>query len=394
MGDNLPQLDQLLAELIATPSVSSVDPHWDQGNRGVIDLLAGWLEDLGFNCLVEPLAEQPHKANLIATLAPTGKGRGAGGGLALCGHTDTVPCNPELWHSNPFTLSARNGRLYGLGTSDMKGFLALAVEAAGQLRAKRLTAPLVILATADEESGMAGARELQGSWPAPLRPRQAIIGEPTAGRPVNLHKGMLMEAIYIAGRAGHSSDPRLGRNALEDMSTVLQEILGWREELASRYQDERFAVPYPTLNLGHIHGGDNPNRICGAAELHIDLRPLPGMDPAQLRAELRDRLHDALGANAEHLTMRSLAVSQPPLATARTAEIVQLAEQLSGHPAAAAAFATEAPYLSALGMDVVVLGPGDIACAHQPDESLAVARLAPTLDMLRRFISHFCMAEN
>ncbi|BAU58465.1 acetylornithine deacetylase [Halorhodospira halochloris] len=401
MGQELPDLKQLLAELIATPSVSSVDPQHDQGNLAVIELLAGWLEELGFDCQVTNLPGQPHKANLIAALEPAAvdsaradnasdTGRG---GLALCGHTDTVPCNPELWQSDPFTLSERDGRLYGLGTTDMKGFLALAVEAVKGLAAEQLTAPLVLLASADEESGMAGARALEQSWPTHIRPRQALIGEPTANLPVHMHKGMMMEALHIAGRSGHSSNPELGRNALEPMTRVLQELLDWREELRARYRDERFAVPYPTLNLGHIHGGDNPNRICGSAELHIDLRPLPGMAPEQLRAELRDRLQGALGDAATDLTIRSLSVGQPPLETPRSAPIIELAERLTGHPAKAVAFATEAPYLAELGMDVLVLGPGDIECAHQPDESLAVERLQPSIELLRGFIRHFCMEE-
>ena len=378
----------MIGALIAEPTVSSVDPHWDQGNRGAVERLANWLEVMGFDCRIDPLPEQPLKANLTATLRP--EHGPATGGLALSGHTDTVPFDERRWSSDPFHLTERDGRLYGLGTTDMKAFLALAVEAARGLRRRDLTAPLTLLFTADEESGMDGVRDLIARHPEGLGPRHAVVGEPTRNHPVHMHKGMMMEAIRIEGRAGHSSDPALGRNALDAMTVVLNTLVAWREELAERYRDPRFAVPYPTLNLGHIRGGDNPNRICGEAELHIDLRPLPGMHPEQLQAELGERLRAALGTGAEHLKLRSLFPGHPPMDTPREAPIVQAAEALTGHPAEAVAFATEAPYLAQLGMDVVVLGPGEIEQAHQPDESIAIDHLQPTVELLRAFIHRFC----
>jgi len=142
----------MLSGLIAAPSMSSVSPEFDTSNREVIDLLADWLERLGFAVEVLPLPTQPHKANLIATL---GKGPG---GLVLAGHTDTVPYDEGRWSHNPFRLTEKDNRLYGLGTSDMKGFFALAIEAARQFQAEQLQQPLIILATADEESSMEGAK--------------------------------------------------------------------------------------------------------------------------------------------------------------------------------------------------------------------------------------------
>ena len=277
-----PELLDMIAALIAAPSISSVNPDFDQGNRGVIELLADWLSALGFRAEILPIAGQPDKANLIATL-------GAGpGGLVLAGHTDTVPFDQGRWTHDPFRLTCADGRLYGLGTSDMKAFLALAVEAASSFTASQLQQPLIIIATADEESSMSGAKALVEA----RRPqaRYAVIGEPTGMRPVRMHKGILMEAIHLRGRSGHSSDPALGNSALEGMHRVLGELLRWRAELQAQHVNPLFAVPVPTLNLGHIHGGDNPNRICPDCELHIDLRPLPGMDIDQLRSQLDQRL--------------------------------------------------------------------------------------------------------
>lgn len=386
-----PQLHDMLAELIAIPSVSSVDPSWDQGNRPVVERLASWLEPMGFACEIRPVPgadgePQPNKANLIATL-----GRGEGG-LILAGHTDTVPYDEALWSTDPFQLTESDGRLYGLGTTDMKAFLGLAIEAARGLRAGDLKQPLTLLATADEESGMDGARALATAGrDSRLGARFAVIGEPTGNRPVHLHKGMMMEAIRVVGHSGHSSDPNLGHNALDDMSGLLDELIQWRRQLAERYRDTRFQVPHPTLNLGHIHGGDNPNRICGQVELHIDLRPLPGMSLEELRAELGGRLRERMGTSAGKLELRSLFPGHPPMATDAGAEIVRVAERLTGSEAGSVAFGTEAPYLSQMGMDVLILGPGDIGCAHQPDEFLLTERLEPTVRLLRQFIDHFCL---
>ncbi|MCW8917417.1 MAG: acetylornithine deacetylase [Gammaproteobacteria bacterium] len=383
MKNTPPSLLRMLTELIGTPSMSSVSPEFDTDNMGVINLLAEWCHDLGFAVEVMPLPDQPHKANLIATL-------GSGpGGLVLAGHTDTVPYDAGRWQHDPFRLTEQSNRLYGLGTSDMKGFFALAIEAAKEFIQQPLQQPLILLATADEESSMDGAKALVELGRP--RARYAVIGEPTGLRPVNAHKGILMEAITLTGRAGHSSDPSLGVSALEGMYRVIGDLLSWRETLQAQHRDERFSVPVPTLNLGHIHGGDNPNRICGSCELHIDLRPLPGMELEELRETLNRRLHALLGDSRLGWEVRHLFEGTPPLHTPRSSAIVEAAERLTGHDSEAVAFCTEGPYLNALGMETIILGPGDIAQAHQPDEYLALDRLQPTIELLQGLIRRFCL---
>ena len=382
MRQDPPDLLGMIAALIGTPSVSSVTPDHDQGNRAVIDLLAGWLDDAGFEVEIMPLAGEPARANLVATL-----GRGPGG-LVLAGHTDTVPWDEGGWQHDPFSLTEANGRLYGLGTADMMSFLALAIESLRGINPRDLQEPVMILATADEETSMAGARALVER--DALHARHALIGEPTGMRPVRMHKGMMMEAIRLHGHAGHSSDPALGNSALEAMHRVITALLAWRQELQDSWRDPLFTVPAPTLNLGHIHGGDNPNRICAECELHIDLRPLPGMDIDELRSMIHRKVNEALRGSGIRAGFESLFEGVPAMATDSDTPIVRIAEQLTGHAAEAVAFGTEAPYLQQLGIQPVVLGPGDIAQAHQPDEYLALERLQPTVDLLRRLVKSVC----
>ena len=378
-----PDLLDMIDGLISAPSVSSVNAAFDQGNRLVIERLANWLDPLGYQVEIMPLPGQPDKANLIATL-----GNGPGG-LVLAGHTDTVPWDEGRWNVDPFRLTRKDDRLYGLGTSDMKAFLALAIEAASQFDASRFREPLILIATADEESSMAGARALVDA----KRPqaRYAVIGEPTGLRPIRMHKGILMEAVRLRGRSGHSSDPSLGNNALEGMHKVIAELLRWRRELQAEHRNPLFEVPIPTLNLGHIHGGDNPNRICAECELHIDLRPLPGMEIEALRHTLQTRLASVIEGSGLALDCHPLFEGTPAMETDATSSIVRATEALTGYPASSAAFGTEAPYLNSMGIDTVVLGPGDIDQAHQPDEYLACERIAPTLTLLGRLIERFCL---
>ncbi|MEM7018850.1 MAG: acetylornithine deacetylase [Pseudomonadota bacterium] len=379
----IPKLHDLIHTLIGTPSVSCMDCDIDQSNLAVIGHLAAWCETLGFKTEVLPIPGNPGKSNLIATL-----GDGPGG-LVLSGHTDTVPYDDTGWHSDPFRLTERDGRFYGLGTADMKSFLALALEAVSPLHKETFHQPLILLATADEETGMCGAKELVKMG----RPkaRYAVVGEPTDLRPVRLHKGIMMDAIYLRGQSGHSSNPALGNNALEGMHEMISALLAWRQQLQATWQNPAFEVNVPTLNLGHIHGGDNPNRICADCELHIDLRPLPGMSLEELRGQLGDIAQKVAHARGLELEMRVLFDGIEAMETPPQSNIVQAAEQLTKHPAEAVAFGTEGPYLNSLGMETVVLGPGSIDQAHQPNEFISLDSLQPTLGILTQLIHRFCL---
>lgn len=379
--NNLPKLKQRLEALISTASVSSVSPQWDMSNRPVIDLLADWYRHLGFDIQIQHLSTG--KANLIATYG-TGPG-----GLVLSGHTDTVPFNTERWQSDPLTLHEADNRFYGLGTCDMKSFFALIIEAVLPLLDQDFKAPLIILATADEESSMSGAQALSAaSFP---QARAAIIGEPTSMKPIRMHKGMMMNALKITGQSGHSSDPSLGRNALDAMHDVITVLKSYRAELQDKHQNPAFAVSYPTLNLGCIHGGDNPNRICNSCELHFDFRSIPGVENDEVREQILQRLKTVAEEHQVELAFESLFDGVEAFEQAADSELVKLAEKLTGTSAEAVAFATEAPYLQQLGMQTLVMGPGSIDQAHQPDEYIAFDQINPSIELLRQCIGHYCL---
>ncbi|MGB0713099.1 MAG: acetylornithine deacetylase [Gammaproteobacteria bacterium] len=384
---NTPPLMDMMRELVAIPSVSSVSPEFDQGNLDLVQHMLPWLDDLGFEVETQRLDGEPAKANLVATLKP--ETPDGSGGLILSGHTDTVPYDAGRWDSDPFELVERNGALHGLGISDMKGFLAIAIEASRQFHPSRLRAPITLVATADEESSMSGGRALdQLALPEGA---VCIIGEPTSLRPVRMHKGILMESLRLIGRSGHSSDPSLGNSALEGMQKAMAALLAWRAEMQGRYRNGAFTVPVPTLNLGRIQGGDNPNRICPECELTFDMRFLPGMPLDELRAGFRERVNTVLSNSGLGIEWSALFGGVEAFETPADAPIVRACEDILGHEAQAVAFATEGPFYTALGIDTVILGPGDIGCAHQPNEHLALDRIAPTLDTLTRLIERFCL---
>lgn len=374
---------QRLTQLVKVPSISSTDERWDMSNLAVVELLAQWLEPLGFTCQIHPIDNCPGKANLIAQ-------RGTGpGGLVLAGHTDTVPCNPERWMQDPFTLTERQGRLYGLGATDMKGFFPCILAAVEQLGAVALKQPIIILASADEESTMSGARALQQQgFP---KARAAIIGEPTGLKPIRMHKGILLHAVEVIGQAGHSSNPALGTSALEAMHSVTSELMAFRAELQDRFNHPGFSYPVPSLNLGCIHGGDNPNRICGRCEMLFDLRPLPGMNLRALQDEITLRLEPIAARTQTQIHLKELSKGIAPFEELTSSELVTQLEQWSGQAAGAVNFATEAPFLQALGMQTIVCGPGYIDQAHQPDEYIPLEHIPLTIELLTKAITHYCL---
>lgn len=382
-----PRLRQQLVELTAIPSVACTMAEQDMSNLPVIHLLADWFESAGFVCEIMPVATG--KANLIAVRAGTDPA--AGGGLVLAGHSDTVPFDEALWQSHPFKMTERDGKLYGLGMADMKGFFALILEAVSAFDKRPFKAPLIVVATCDEETSMAGARALMES--SKTKGRFTLIGEPTSMKPARLHKGVMLERVVITGQSGHSSDPELGRNAIDAMQEVITRLQQFRLNL-KKIQQPLFPVPYPTLNLGCIHGGDNPNRICGLCELQFDVRPLPGMSLGNIRLDIRQALSSIEQQFGVSMLYEPAVAGSPAAETPADSPFVKKVEQLTGEVAGAVSFGTEAPYFNAQGMDTVILGPGNIEQAHQPNEYLEIKNLSPMVLLLNQLIDYYCVQGN
>lgn len=384
MTVDLKRYQHRLHRLVALPSVSCAIEQWDMSNQGVIDQLANDFSALGFNTRIMPLT-QAGKANLIATL-----GRGDGG-LVLAGHSDTVPYDANRWQTDPFQLTEKDGKLYGLGATDMKGFFPVIMAAVEPYLAHHFKHPLIVLATADEESSMSGARALAQQGLGGLSPRYAVIGEPTNLTPIRAHKGIMMEAVRVRGQSGHSSNPALGNNALEAMNQVMNELLSLRQELQTKYRNPAFAVQTPTLNLGCIHGGDGANRICGECELHFDLRLLPGMDNNELRTAIQQRLTPIAESSGTDIVFSSLFEGVDPFGEDEQSLLIKTCAELTGNASDSVAFATEAPFMQQLGMQTVVLGPGSINQAHQPDEFIPLNQIEPAVKLVRGLIERFCL---
>jgi acetylornithine deacetylase len=361
----LPPALEMIRQLVATPSVSSPDDRFDQSNREVIDLVAGWAAGLGFAVRIEALPGDSGKANLIATL---GEGED---GLVLSGHTDTVPYNVERWTDDPFVLTERDGKLHGLGTADMKGFFAAALHAISRFEPGQLRAPITLLGTADEESTMNGARALAER--GERLGRYAIIGEPTGLQPIRKHKGVFYVQVTVGGRAGQAG------------------LQSWRDTIGERYRDDDFEVPTPTLNFGRITGGDSPNRICAECKLDVDVRLLPGMRRPTVVAELRDVVANALDGGPWTFDVGAIGGYADAFAGPSDAEFSGAVETLCGCSAKTALFGTEAPFLTELGLQTLVLGAGDIAVAHQPDEYVTIAAIERATDVYANLIQRFCI---
>ncbi|AIZ79326.1 acetylornithine deacetylase [Actinobacillus equuli] len=368
--------------LIALPTISSLEATEDQSNKQLIELLATWLADFGFKTEIIRVEGSRDKYNLLATY---GEGEG---GLLLAGHTDTVPFDEGKWTFNPFVLTEQDGKFYGLGTADMKGFFAFIVDVLNQIDLNKLTKPLRILATADEETTMLGARTF--AQHTHIRPDCAIIGEPTSLKPIRAHKGHVGEAVRITGKSGHSSDPDRGINAIELMHQATGYLMNMRNQLREKYHNDLFKVPYPTMNFGNIHGGDAINRICACCELQFDMRPLPNLPVEDLYAMVNENLKPMLEQYGDLIEIRHLHDGIPGYECEHSAQVVQVVEKLLGEKCDAVNYCTEAPFIQQL-CPTLVLGPGSIEQAHQPDEFLETKFIEPTRELLSKLIHHFCL---
>lgn len=374
----------LLSQLVSTPSVSSVNPTFDMGNRIISELLGNRLTDTGCRVELMPVPSTgPERFNVVASF-----GEGPVG-IVLGGHTDTVPIDEDQWLTEPFSGEVQENRLYGVGSSDMKGFFAAVLGLLSELNSSKLDKSIVVLCTADEESSMAGAKALvhEGIPQAKF----ALIGEPTGNQPIRMHKGILMESIRVQGSSGHSSDPRLGNSALEAMHKILHKLMEYRTALQRKFENKLFTYPHPTINFGAIRGGDNPNRICAECELHLDARVVPGLSVDQVREEIRDIASRVAEDRGVDVFFEALFDGIEALETPAASHIVKCCENLTGIAAGTVDFGTEGPFLTQLGMETVIMGPGDIRLAHQPNEYIDLVQLEEFQSLLSKLVHQLCV---
>jgi len=370
----------LLNDLIAYPTVSA------DSNLTLINHLANRLQDAGarVDVFTDPTGQ---KANLFATLGPE-----TDGGIVLSGHTDVVPVTDQDWSSDPFAMITRDGAIYGRGTCDMKGFIAAAVALAPQFAQHATRRPLHFAFTYDEEVGCMGAQALaQSLTDRGIKPGVAIIGEPTSMRVIEGHKGCCEYTTRFEGLAGHGSAPDLGVNAVEYAVRYVARLLELREELKILApRGSRFDPPWTTINTGALHGGIAHNVIANHAAVEWEMRPVQAGDATHVRDAMRsyaeNTLLPAMQAVWPDATITTEVIGEiEGLIPTDTNQARDIVTELTGaNGTDLVAFGTEAGIFQALGMDVVICGPGSIEQAHKADEFVTTDQLAQCIRMLER----------
>jgi acetylornithine deacetylase len=329
------------------------------------------------------------KANLFATLGPP-----EGAGIVLSGHTDVVPVDGQHWSSEPFACVARDDRLYGRGTADMKGFIATALALVPELRGLPLAAPVHLALSYDEEVGCKGVPGLLDHIAARLAPPLGcVVGEPTGMRVANGHKGKAGYVCTVTGLSSHSALNHLGVNAIEIAAEIITELRRLNDEFrtAGPHADG-FEPPHCTASTGVIAGGRALNIVPDECRFEFEFRPLPGQDPAALFGRIRDWAERTLlprmrarspAAGIEWLEL----MSYPGLGGTDGATIEEVCCRLTATEAPIKlAFGTEAGHFAARGIPAVVCGPGDIRVAHKPDEYVELAQLERCARFLRELV--------
>ncbi len=360
----------ILDRLIAFETVSRLP------NRALIDWAAGVLASAGIEAEVHPDADGG-KANLYATIGPTDRG-----GVLLSGHTDVVPVDGQDWTRPPFRLTEGEGRLYGRGTADMKGFVACALAAALAAARRPLVTPLHLALSHDEEVGCLGVRPLIEALAArPVRPLLCIVGEPTGMAVATGHKGKRGLRATCIGREGHSALAPMAMNALHLAADLVQAIRALQARLAETgARDGDYDVPYTTLHVGRIAGGASLNIVPNRAEVDFEIRNLAEDDPDALIAAIRAEAARIVAAAADPDAAIEIAgfMAYPGLATAPDAAVVAFVKGLTGANATIkVAFGTEGGlFCERLSLPTVICGPGSMAQGHKPDEFVTREQLA------------------
>ena len=381
-ANSLTHAKDILARLVAFPTVS------DRSNLELIAFVADYLRGLGLAPRLAPNAAGD-KAALLVTFGPE-----MDGGLLLSGHTDVVPVEGQPWTSDPFQLREADGKLFGRGACDMKGFAACALAAAPAFLAARLERPIHLLLSYDEETTCLGSLDFIRRFGVDLpRPAVVIVGEPTMMEVADAHKGVATFRTLVSGVEAHSAQPALGANAISAAAEIVAEIDRLARELEARPgADARFDPPYATYQVGTIRGGTARNILARECAVGWEFRGLPGMATADALAEVQRFIDEvALPRLRRHSPKPTIEttmdVDVPGLAPEPGSAAATLALRLArANATVAVSFATEAGHFQHAGTPTVVCGPGSITEAHKPDEFVSVAQLGLCLEFLGRAV--------
>jgi acetylornithine deacetylase len=374
------QIKETLHELVGIDSVSA------RSNGEIIDYLERRCRAMHLVTKRFPYKDEHgiEKINLIA-LAGTDFSANTEVELALVGHSDTVPYDPN-WAAAT-DLTERDGKLYGRGSCDTKGFIAAALTAVESIDLSKLNKPLALIFTADEEIGLRGAKKLAEG--KPLRARYSIVGEPTSLKPIRAGKGYSLAEVIVKGREAHSAHPSLGASAVFRAARLINRL----EALAVQLQDDQHAAfdpPYTTLNIGLIHGGSAKNVLAGECRFTLEWRPIPSQSSLYLlnlfRSAIQEETHSDPGFECEVDANRADSGFDTPA----DSPLIKLMERLTGIESGTVAFGTEAAQMTLLGSEPVVIGPGDIREAHRTGEFVPVAELERCAEILRESILQLC----
>lgn len=371
----------------------SFDTESSKSNLGLVDWVTEYLAGLGVTALRVPNAAGD-KAALFATIGPN-----IDGGIVLSGHTDVVPVTGQAWSADPFTLRVADGRAYGRGAVDMKGFCALALAAVPRFRAADLKRPIHILLSYDEETTCLGVADTIARFGGDLpRPGAVIVGEPTDLEVADAHKSIVTYFTTVHGHEAHSAKPMLGANAVMAAADLVAELNRIADVMIARGDASgRFDPPATTVHVGTISGGTARNILPKICTFHWEFRGLPDLDmgeiPALFEDKVRTVLRDRLNRYGDYGRIETVEeVSVPGLAPEPGSVAERLALRVAGrNHTISVPYATEAGRFQGDGIPTVVCGPGSIDQAHQPDEYITLAALEAGEAFMDRLIAE-CVA--
>ena len=373
-------VQKTLAELVAIDSVSS------RSNSKIVDYLSQRCEAVGLDVKRLPYTDAGgvEKFNLIA-LSGIGFSDKTAVELALVGHTDTVPYDPN-WNE-ALKLTESEGKLFGRGACDTKAFIAATLTAIETVELKNLRRPLALVFTADEEIGLLGAKRLAET--RAIHSRYAIVGEPTSLQPMRAGKGYCLAEVTIKGREAHSAYPSLGSSAVFGAARLIAAVEKIAKELEGE-QHPAFDPAYTTLNVGLVNGGTAKNVIPGQCRFTLEWRPIPGQDPRRLLNLLDQAIDAEKQRDPEFVCEVDAARADEGFETSPSSTLVKLLENLTGNEAGTVAFGTEAAQMTELGAEAVVLGPGNIRVAHRTGEFVPTAELEACVSIIQHAIERLC----